>query len=74
MRNQSELVCDWSLSGLSFQLTTYEVTYLDQTTRLPGLHVLSGEGATLVARAGADRPLGNQLRITAERRWLMRLL
>ena len=74
MRNQSELVCDWSLSGLSFRLSTYEASYLDQTPRLPGLHVLSGEGPTLVARAGADRLLGNQLRITAVRRWLMRLL
>ena len=64
----------WSLSGLSFQLYDDEGSYLDQTTRLPGLHVLSGEGTTLVARAGTDRVLGNQLRFTAERRWLMPLL
>jgi hypothetical protein len=43
--------------------TTYEVSYLDQTTRLPGLHVLSGEGTALVARAGTDRLPCNQLSI-----------
>lgn len=63
MRNQSELVCDWSLSGLSFQLYDDEGSDLDQTTRLPGLHVLSGEGTALVARAGTDRLPRNQLRI-----------
>lgn len=39
----------------------YEASYLDQTTRLLRVLILSGEGAALVARAGTDRLPRNEL-------------
>ena len=57
-----------------YRFSKYEGSYLDQTTRLPWLYVLSREGTALVARAGPDRLPRNQLKITAERRSLTQLL
>ena len=46
---------------LVYRSKAYESSYLDQTTRLRRLHVLSGEGTAVAARAGTDCVSRNQL-------------
>src|SRR5215216_4502124 len=69
------IACDISVLETFWFIVSvsHEGSELDQTTRLPGISLLSREGIAVVASAGTDRLSRNQLRATAERRWLMPL-